>query len=343
MGCDPGDGRLWSTYIDAGVEGYINCAYGVAMSDRTEAVPFELRSLEIFLTVCEAGGMAAAARRLGMTQPAVSLAVAELERKTGATLFDRSIRPITLTSAGGMLRQRASALMAEAREIAPLLRETKHGRVPRIRVGLVDSLSRALTRPLATFLVSRADEVSILSGLTAMHASELLTRRLDLFLGVDDLQDLPGLERWELITEPYVLLLAPGTRPLRTVDDLKRLAQETPLIRYSARSQTGLEVERHLRRLGLEPPRSLEFDTPYGVAAMVAAGGGFAISTPLCVAEAMMPPGSLTTARLPGPQLTRRLTLVTRHRELGSLPRDLASAARRVLVEAGPGGRIPCG
>jgi DNA-binding transcriptional LysR family regulator len=313
------------------------------MSDRTDAVPFELRSLEVFLTVCETGGMAAAARRLGMTQPAVSVAVGELERRTGTTLFDRSVRPIALTLAGGMLRQRASALMAEAREIPPLLRETKRGKVPILRVGLVDSLSRALTRPIATFLASRADEVSVLSGLTAMHASELLTRRLDLFLGVEDLQDLPGLERWELITEAYVLLLVPGTRPLRTVNDLKKFAQEVPLIRYSARSQTGREIERHLRRLGLELPRSLEFDTPYGVAAMVAAGSGFAITTPLCVAEAMMPQGSLAMARLPGPQLSRKLTLVARHRELGRIPRDLASAARRALVESGIGTRTPRG
>jgi DNA-binding transcriptional LysR family regulator len=329
--------------IKAGVEAYINFAYGPPMSDRTDAVPFELRSLEIFLTVCEAGGMAAAARRLGMTQPAVSLAVGELERRTGTTLFDRSVRPIALTPAGGMLRQRASALLAEAREIPPLLRETKHGKVPRLRVGLVDSLSRALTRPIAVFLASRADEVSVLSGLTAMHASELLTRRLDLFLGVEDLQDLPGLERWELITEPYVLLLAAGARPLRTVNDLKKFAQEVPLIRYSARSQTGREIERHLRRLGLELPRSFEFDTPYGVAAMVAAGGGFAITTPLCVAEAMMPQGSLTTARLPGPQFRRKLTLVARHRELGRIPRDLASAARHVLMETGVGNAISAG
>ena len=82
------------------------------------------------------------------------------------------MRPLALTLAGGLMRQRASALIADARQIGPLLRETKHGRLPLIRVGLVDSLNRALTAPLSTYLASRADEVSILSGLTATHASE---------------------------------------------------------------------------------------------------------------------------------------------------------------------------
>jgi DNA-binding transcriptional LysR family regulator len=303
-----------------------------------DELPFELRSLEIFLAACDAGSMAGAARSLGMSQPAVSQSIADLERKTGTTLFDRSVRPMAMTPAGGMLRQRASALVADARQIAPLLRETKRGRVPLVRVGLVDSLSRALTGPLTAFLGSRADEVSVRSGLTSTHASELLTRRLDLFLGVDDLEDLAGLERWHLVTEPYVLQLPKRTKVPHSVADLKSLCERMPLIRFSSRSKTGVEIERHLRRLGLQVPRTVEFDVPYGVAAMVAAKRGFAITTPLCVSEAGHLAAATTKAPLPGPQLTRTLTLVARKGELGRIPRDLAEAARLELKKSGAAG-----
>lgn len=305
------------------------------MREPVPALPFDLRSLEIFLSVCETGAMSSAARALGLTQPAVSLAVSELERKLGYELFDRTVRPLAVTLAGGLLRQRASALIAEARQIGPLLRETEHGKLPLIRVGLVDSLARALTAPLAAYLSSKADEVSILSGLTASHASDLLTRRLDLFLGVDDLSDWEGLERWQLAKEPYILLLAAGMEIPKTVAALRRLLQSRPLIRFSGRSQTGLDIEAHIRRLGLEAPRSFEFDTPYGVASMVAAGLGLAVTTPLCVTEAGLVDANLVTAPLPGPQITRKLTLVARHRELGRIPRELGEVARRVLLEAG--------
>lgn len=308
----------------------------------TDELPFELRSLEIFLAACEAGSMAGAARSLGMSQPAISQSIADLERKTGTTLFDRSVRPMALTLAGGMLRQRASALVADARQIAPLLRETKRGKVPLVRVGLVDSLSRALTEPLTAFLASRADEVSIRSGLTSTHAGELLTRRLDLFLGVDDLEDLAGLERWHLLTEPYILQLPKRTKTPQSVEDLKQLCERMPLIRFSSRSKTGLEIERHLRRLGLQAPRFLEFDTPYGVAAMVAAKRGFAVTTPLCVAETSPLASATTMAPLPGPQLTRTLTLVARKGELGRIPRDLAEAARQQLEKSGATGVPDC-
>ncbi len=305
------------------------------MREPVPALPFDLRSLEIFLSVCETGAMSSAARALGLTQPAVSLAISELERKLGYELFDRTVRPLAVTLAGGLLRQRASALIAEARQIGPLLRETEHGKLPLIRVGLVDSLARALTAPLAAYLSSKADEVSILSGLTASHASDLLTRRLDLFLGVDDLSDWEGLERWQLAKEPYILLLAAGMEIPKTVAALRRLLQSRPLIRFSGRSQTGLDIEAHIRRLGLEAPRSFEFDTPYGVASMVAAGLGLAVTTPLCVTEAGLVDANLVTAPLPGPQITRKLTLVARHRELGRIPRELGEVARRVLLEAG--------
>lgn len=305
------------------------------MRDPSPTLPFDLRSLEIFLAVCESGAMSTAARALGLTQPAVSLAIGELEKKLGYDLFDRSVRPLAVTVAGGLLRQRAGALIAEAREIAPLLRETEHGKVPLIRVGIVDSLSRVLTAPLASYLADKADEVSILLGLTASHASDLLTRRLDLFLGVDDLEDWAGLERWQLVKEPYMLILPAGAEAPRTVAALRKLAQQTPLIRFSSRSQTGLEIEAHLRRLGVEAARAFEFDTPFGVTSMVAAGHGFAVTTPLCIREAALDGARLVTAPLPGPQISRKLTLVARHRELGRLPRELGEMVRGVLVDAG--------
>jgi DNA-binding transcriptional LysR family regulator len=295
----------------------------------------DLRALEIFVAVCQTGSMSAAARQLELTQPAVSQAIAELERKTGVALFDRNVRPLAVTVAGGVLRQRASVLVAEAREIPALLREAQHGKVPSIRVGLVDSLSRLLSVPLATFLSSRASEVAILSGLTATHASDLLTRRIDIFLGVDDLEDVNGLERWSIATEPYLLLLPSGTKRPGTLNQLKALAANLPFIRFSARSQTGVQIDRHLRRLGVELPRTLEFDNPYAVAACVALGQGFAISTPLCMAEAKLPKGACVAVAMPGPQIQRTLTLVARHRELGGLPRELCAIAQRALPPHG--------
>jgi DNA-binding transcriptional LysR family regulator len=301
------------------------------MSTRISRLPFDLHALEAFLAVCEARSMAAAAKKLALTQPAVSQAIADLEARTRVKLFDRSVRPLALTPAGEVMRQRASALISEARQITAAIRHTALGRLALIRAGLVDSLSRALSGPVASFLVDHADQVSIQSGLTSSHAGALLTRNLDLFIGVDDMSDVEGLDRFDIITEPYILILPPKTRIPRTVTDLAQTATKLPFMRYTARSRTGIEIERHLRRLNLDLPPGLEFDTPFGVTDMVARGKGFAISTPICIAEAGIDENTIRSAPLPGPSLKRTLTLVSRRQELGTLPRDLARACKTAL------------
>ncbi len=301
-----------------------------------DTLPFDLRSLELFLAVCDAGTMAQAARRLGLTQPAISQAVAEMERRMGVALFDRSARPLALTAAGGALRQRASALLSEARQIAPLLREAERARLPLIRTGIVDLLSRVLIAPLVRALGEKAEQVSLLSGLTAAHAGALLTRQLDLLVGADALDEIEGLERWPLLTEPYVLLMPAHLPAPSRVADIEELTRTVPLVRFSARSKTGMEVERHLRRLRLELPRPLEFDTPYGVTAAVADGAGFAVTTPLCLIEAAVPLDGLACHALPGPGLARHLTLIARRQELGRLPREVAAFCRERLLASKP-------
>ena len=83
--------------------------------------------------------MALAAKKLSLTQPAVSQAIADLETRMGVKLFDRSVRPLALTPAGEIMRQRASALVSEARQLATVISHTARGRLALIRAGLVES------------------------------------------------------------------------------------------------------------------------------------------------------------------------------------------------------------
>jgi len=294
------------------------------------ALPFDLHALAVFLAVCETGNMARAARQLGVTQPAVSQLIADIEARTGSLLFDRRIRPLGLTAAGAVLRQCASSLLEDARQITPRLREVIAGKLPLVRVGMVESLSRALMHSLAGFMAARAEQALVLSGLTASHTAALLTRQLDLVIGVDDLEDVEGLERWTLLEEPYLLLLPDGAAAPDNVAALALLLERYPLVRYSARSRTGAEVERHLRRLRLDVPFRQEFDSPLGVLA-AARSSGIAVTTPFCLFEAGMDLTGLACHPLPGPRFPRRLTLVARRRELGRLPADLAQTMQGTL------------
>ena len=302
------------------------------MLDSIGSLPFDLRGLEVFLSVCDTGSMAAAARQLGITQPSVSQTVADIEARTRTELFDRKIRPIGLTPAGAVLRQHATHLIAEARQIGPLLRQAGRGRLPFLRVGLVDSLIRALAATIAGFLSDVAERSSLVSGMTASHTAALLNRQIDMFLGAEEAEVVEGLERHVLLEESYVILCLDGEAPPTSVPELSTLSRRSPLIRFNVRSRTGGRIELHLKRMGLDVPRHQEFDTPYGVAAAVAAGLGWAITTPLCVREAALHDARLRCHPLPGPSLVRQLVLIARQRELGTVPKRLAALCSTKLV-----------
>jgi DNA-binding transcriptional LysR family regulator len=81
-----------------------------------------IRHLQIFLSVCRLGSITAAADELNMTQPAVSIAIKELESYYSARLFDRMNRRIYLTDAGITLRRYAEAVLGEFDEAEKVLR-----------------------------------------------------------------------------------------------------------------------------------------------------------------------------------------------------------------------------
>lgn len=101
-------------------------------------VPTEsFRDLEIFQRAVREGSFTGAARSLGMTQPAVSLAIARLERQLGTTLFDRQSsgkRQGFVTRTGEVLAAHAGRAIAEMDEATDAI-AAMEGRRP-VRIGL---------------------------------------------------------------------------------------------------------------------------------------------------------------------------------------------------------------
>lgn len=92
-----------------------------------------LRSLEIFVTVCECGGVTAASEKLYLAQPAVSLAIKELENSCDTKLFDRISNRLYMTEDGKELYSYASHIIALTKEAKDKV--TGHNKPRTIRVG----------------------------------------------------------------------------------------------------------------------------------------------------------------------------------------------------------------
>jgi len=114
--------------------------------------------------------------------------------------------------------------------------------------------------------------------------------------------------------------------------DLREILTRHRLVRYSERSYAGAQVERHLSRLGIRPPRAFEFDTSDSLVAMVATGMGVAITTPLCLLQGLAHAAQVSALPLPGPGFFREVLLVTRRGDLSSLAPRIAEMARTSIT-----------
>ncbi|QIS07245.1 LysR family transcriptional regulator [Nocardia brasiliensis] len=79
--------------------------------------PLNLYRLAQFLEVAEQLSFTRAARRLHITQQALSTSVRRLEKELGVTLFERTTRRVALTEAGRTLRDGSRTLLLASREV----------------------------------------------------------------------------------------------------------------------------------------------------------------------------------------------------------------------------------
>ncbi len=299
---------------------------------RCGPLAFGLRVLEIFVAVGETGSMTEAGRKLGLTQSAVSQAVRQLERDAGSALLDRRRRPLRLTPVGQVLSRSACQLLADAERLGSTVREAADAALPHIRIGLTDSFAATVGPALIKALRGYVEQLSVWSGISTTLGEGLAERKLDLVVTGDPLDRIASLERCRIAREPYLLILP--TRMARAMPDagLAELARNHALIRYSARSATGIEIDRYLERLRIGAPRRLEFDGSEVVFSMVSAGIGWAITTPLCLLQGRTHLSGVTARALPGPVLSRQLHLVWRRGELADLPARIAGLSGEVLT-----------
>ncbi|WP_068085020.1 LysR family transcriptional regulator [Novosphingobium rosa] len=107
------------------------------------------RALRTFHQVCQTGSISGAARSLNISQPSVSAAIAQLESKLGARLFERTRAGIVLTPEGEALAARARMLDHLLRDAQSDVTAAQKGLGAPLRVGgtpgaLVSLLPRAL-------------------------------------------------------------------------------------------------------------------------------------------------------------------------------------------------------
>ena len=145
-----------------------------------------LRDLQVLLAVAQFGSMAKAASHLSITQPAISQAVANLERAFSARLIDRGPRGAVLTSYGEAIQQRGlevfDALQLGARDIKYLSNPGSGD----VWIGANEVLLGGFVPAVVQRLADQHPKI-VVHALTAntseFEFEKLRERKLDLLLG----------------------------------------------------------------------------------------------------------------------------------------------------------------
>ena len=298
----------------------------------TTAKSIDLQMLQAFVTTAEERNMSSAARRLGVTQSAISQSIRQLEEQFGVVLFNRDRRPLVLTPAGLTLRNRGALLLDEIAHLKAQVIDASLGIKADMRIGLVDSFAGSCGTVLIKEMLSRATTLSVRTGLTPYLGEALVARELDLIVSTDSLADMDGIVRQRLMTEQF-LLITPQQHAgsVRTATEIRELALAKPMVRLNRKSHLGIQIERFLRRIDVRAPRRLEVDNADTLTSMVAGGIGWAITTPMCLLQAGELAKQVKLQFFDGVNVSRSVFLVARRDEYSHLVDETYRLIQSVL------------
>ncbi|MFD6921564.1 LysR family transcriptional regulator [Streptomyces sp. NPDC059944] len=199
----------------------------------------ETRELRYFVAVAEELHFGRAAQRLGIAQPPLSRAIAQLERRLGATLLNRDSRGVALTAAGTVLLQEAGAALdaveaAERRTRRAALATT--GRPAVVLAAKAGASGELLAKILAAYAAEPgAVRVDVMLCGPGEQARVLHDGRADVAILHRPFDDTAGFDTEDLRTERQIVILPAGhplsTRPHLRLDEITDLS-DLPLPRW---------------------------------------------------------------------------------------------------------------
>lgn len=242
----------------------------------------EFKALHTFACVAELGSFRGAARRLHMTQPAVSQRIGQLETELGTRLFDRRQRAVSLTATGRELLTYADKLLRLRGDMLHALSETASLRGV-LRLGV----SETIVHTWLPRFIERLNKVYPHLGLeievdTSSNLSDrLMARQVDLAFMLGPLAE-PAIRNLALCRYPVGFVASAAIKWPRRIVTLAELAA-WPIITFAKNTQPYVEVRELFNRPDLPPVRLHASASLSTVVRLALDGLGIAVIPPAIV------------------------------------------------------------
>jgi DNA-binding transcriptional LysR family regulator len=216
-----------------------------------------LNQLRDFLAVVDAGSLRAAARALGVTQPAITKSIRQLENELHASLLQRNARGARVTRAGRAFLERARVIRAELRKAEDDLQRLRGGSKGSVAFGIAPAACTLIV-PEALLQFRRQHpeaDVRIVEGVNRALVPLVRDETLDFSVGQAPGGALDAALMFKPLFRPELTVVGRRGHPLRSARSLRDLAHASWLMFYPPGS--GATLEKAFAAAGLPLPQPI--------------------------------------------------------------------------------------
>ena len=299
-----------------------------------------MKQLRVFLAIAETRNFSRAGEQVGLSQPAVSRAIRELEAHLDVRLFDRSTREVRLSEAGEILRQRLPRWMDELDHILLELNDWAGSRRGKVRVAS----SPTISAHLMPYSLARCAEVEpdikvmLLDRIQQDVLASVLSGEVDFGVVVEPgPAQLRELHSECVMLDPFCAVLPKEHALVRQTNALPHLAwtllNGQSLVLLDQASGSRRLIDDALRQFGVKHEISQQVGHATTGFEMVRTGLGISVMPGLAI-----PPEGLHNLAVKPlfPRIERRIMLVHRkNRSLPPLAQNIWNLVRRCVQDRG--------
>jgi DNA-binding transcriptional LysR family regulator len=290
-----------------------------------------LRGLEVFESLAATGSVAQTAEITGLSQPAISQQLRNLEKALGTDLLDHGRRPMQLTPAGRSFLARTEVVLSELRRAQSELTVMDLTHLSTLSIGLIDDFDNDLTPRLVTILADSLTKCrfKLITAPSREISEAMAARQLHIAVAASTGELHAGVVEYPLVVDPFILVAPKGAvgDPGDIMGDLRDVA----LLRYSREQLISQQIEAHLARENLVFEERFEIGSHLALMAMVARNIGWAVTTPLGFMRAARFHDDIDAFSLPFQPFSRTISLFAGADWADQVPRDMAQTMRGLV------------
>ncbi|MGI9036352.1 MAG: LysR family transcriptional regulator [Pyrinomonadaceae bacterium] len=247
----------------------------------------EIRQLKAFIAIAEAKTFTAGARRVHVTQAAISMQIRQLEDEVGVPLFTRTPRRVILTEAGELLLERARKILREHDTALMEVAEIAGAEYGRLRIGTASAMFATAQLPEILQRLKEKfpnAEINVVSGTSAALIEKISHGGID--VAFVSLPVEASNIQTELLLSDEIVAIAHPTHPKakQKVISAAALAGE-PLILGEQGGNTRRRIDEFFVQSGVKPNVVMELSRQSSINKMVEKNMGVGIAGVKTVAD----------------------------------------------------------